>query len=425
MGQSNSRNRSDTTPSASASTAQREASSSSSNSTPQSSTPSVPKPSLSRRRSTVRQKLSKLVHPCSTEPVSDRDEAAPRRSWRNSRRWSKTTAEIVRPAQSQDINQLDISPTLTTLQENEKGQEKDLECEIEPGPSAAVHTEQIQPSSSESAPSHPDGTDEGASDGVIQSTDDQVGQEPSLLAQRLGVSRQSSQDRDDPGDEIIIGPQMFEHNHDAPDETTPSAPSPIPATTTDTQEMPEGTTATLTQQQHALQRQFPPPGTLVVVQGVVHTTDLPRPPPSDAPASTPHSLLAVSGSEHRRSASTPRPSRPSTAGSERSSARHRLSALIRPRPASMLVSTPDSSLPNVSTELQSPSASHETPSTSTETSSDGGNDSTPPTVDSEAQSPAAPAPADIPRSGTISPSSIEVLGTLLRSVEFIHVVLNL
>lgn len=146
-------------------------------------------------------------------------------------------------------------------------------------------------------------------------------------------------------------------------------------------------------------RQFPPPGTLVVVQGVVHTTDVPRQSnlshSPEAPASSP------------RSSSLP----PAFANE---SAQNRLSSLLRSQPDSGLSSQPSSVFDTL------PSSS---PTSTPNSSQPGGpsNDILPPSTRSQTEvlnsgnssSSQEPISNDPPQPGTISSSSIDVLGTLL------------
>jgi hypothetical protein len=214
-------------------------------------------------------------------------------------------------------------------------------------------------------------------------------------------------------DTVVIGPQLTEDisdpasttSHDVSDPASesiaPSAPPPIPTDTTDPTANPS-----------LPSRQFPPPGTLVVVQGVVHTTDVPRhlPPPevpiSRSNVSLPHANL------QRRASSTPRPSTPVTGERIGNTARNRLSALIpRSRHASMLPRTPpQDDTVRTATEIPGPpprydadgaapdTQSHSIPSATANT-----------TTENREGSP----------SGAVSSSSIDVLGTLLRFVSFL------
>ncbi|KAG9315668.1 hypothetical protein JVU11DRAFT_3314 [Chiua virens] len=80
-------------------------------------------------------------------------------------------------------------------------------------------------------------------------------------------------------------------------------------------------------------RPFPPPGTLVVVQGVVHTTDVPR--SSERPAATPSPTPpTIDDATHSNTTPNLEPTRPSSVPPGTPS-RNRLSGIL-PRPASMV-----------------------------------------------------------------------------------------
>jgi hypothetical protein len=151
--------------------------------------------------------------------------------------------------------------------------------------------------------------------------------------------------------------QSASHAQDQP--TTPSPTAPTTTTTTSS-------------------RGFPPPGTLVLVQGVVQTTDVTR------QANAEQSPMVAS---RRRASSMSRLASPSPAAP--AGARSRLSTLLNP---------------------QSPLAGEATtPAVSASSEQDGGE--RPPDV--APNSNAIPSSTDPGNSNTISSSSIEVLGTLL------------
>ena len=154
-------------------------------------------------------------------------------------------------------------------------------------------------------------------------------------------------------------------------------------------------------------RHFQPPGPLVVVQGVVNTSDNPTAPPS-APLSrssrsTSSSPQLVPSLTRPHSFAAP----PSAATSEdRSHARSRLSAFL-PRPTSMLgrrASTPDDSEP-----FRTGSSTNNNSNASTETTPhDGASSPSSNTDHGSNENDNRPRP--------LSPGSIDVLGTLLRCV---------
>lgn len=153
-------------------------------------------------------------------------------------------------------------------------------------------------------------------------------------------------------------------------------------------------------------RQFPPPGTLVIVQGVVHTTDVPRPLPRETSPLGPN---PEAQDDHNQSRT-----------------RDRLSALLRPRsvsrrPSTNLTEAPAATVTSLGTEspVSTSGESLSSPAMSAQTGL------TVPTADGHVVSPSEPqhsplqpesAPLAENQLPSISSSSIDVLGTLLRSV---------
>jgi len=153
-------------------------------------------------------------------------------------------------------------------------------------------------------------------------------------------------------------------------------------------------------------RQFPPPGTLVIVQGVVHTTDVPRPLPREI---SPLGLNLEAQDDQNQSRT-----------------RDRLSALLRPRsvsrrPSTNLTEAPAPTVTSAGTEtpVSTSGESLSSPAMSAQTGL------TVPTADEHVVLPSEPQhsplqPESVPLAEnqlpSISSSSIDVLGTLLRSV---------
>lgn len=189
------------------------------------------------------------------------------------------------------------------------------------------------------------------------------------------------------------------HSSSVPREGLSSSPSPL--------ELPPQVSTQSQQQQQPgpLQRQFPPPGTLVVVQGIVHTTDVSRPnaPASSLPSNTGDTSVSQSES--------------STGISEQGvpRSRNRLSSLLRPRsssrPVSAIISDPLSIAPNITSQNESTSVAGSESQVST-------NESVHTAVNASPIAIANLASQDSPsidnRTPLISSSSIDVLGTLLR-----------
>ncbi|KAG6879822.1 hypothetical protein C0992_011105 [Termitomyces sp. T32_za158] len=268
MGQNSSRQRPSSSSAASAS--------STSAADPQSpSQPTAPAPAepVSSRRRSVRNSLLNLVRPLVTIDKQPRNS----RSRRSSRRWSKAPElpDPTLPEQSSESSS-SSSATLPLGPIDEKAERGEHLSDDD------VHSHDLQGETSSSPASSSDQTSPTASLPLSESTD---------------VDDSTSID-----------------NLDAQEAPAPLAATPMPNPTTETAEDPAPPTNTP-------QHQFPPPGTLVVVQGVVHTTDVPRhsTPSLQVPDPTP------------RSSSTP----PST--------RNRLSALLQSRPSSRASFTPSSS----------------------------------------------------------------------------------
>ncbi|KAK0475748.1 hypothetical protein IW261DRAFT_1492680 [Armillaria novae-zelandiae] len=323
----------------------------------QSSAPSHISPTsrASRRsaRSTVRKSILNLVKPRSSQPdePNGRPSSHTRKSWRASRRWSKTA-----PSLTPDI---ESSPTASAS-----------------GTLAAVDEKNGEHDSlaSDAATSHAFDSPAGA-----------------------GSSNAPDPDREDrhntmsppvynnaPEDEVVSSPDHFTSSQDAPD--VPQDVSP-PPTIGPADQSSSG------QPSPSPPRQFPPPGTLVVVQGVVHTTDVPRPDatPSTVPPDLPEAPMMI-----RQGASLSRS--PTPVNAERP-VRNRLSALLRSRPPSM-VSTASHSAPPRDGETHPHSVEVSTPTPE-------------PTATDDALPLPEAEPLEQRPSGAISSSSIDVLGTLL------------
>ncbi|KAI0350339.1 hypothetical protein OH77DRAFT_1489199 [Trametes cingulata] len=161
-------------------------------------------------------------------------------------------------------------------------------------------------------------------------------------------------------------------------------------------------------------RHFPPPGTLVVVQGVVNTSDNPSGSSQSTPSTrAPRPSSAVNPAPPptiptRRSSSVPRAS---AHPEERQSARSRLSAFI-PRPSSMLrqrssTSDPSSAPIHPSQSSSDLSSSAFDSAASTDSLADGSETAAASTAEQRSSE------DNETRSRPLSPGSIDVLGTLL------------
>lgn len=181
-----------------------------------------------------------------------------------------------------------------------------------------------------------------------------------------------------------------------PPPSAPTAPTPTP---TSPPQLP-------TQQATTSPRPFPPPGTLVVVQGVVHTTDVPR--SSDRPAATSNSITPTDALHSSSNTGFHRSTRPSSVPPE-SRLRNPLSGIL-PRPSSMVPAVPSPSEPTTGSSNIDSQARQTTSNASgaVDDSEDEDRTHTHPHGISMAQGP-------VGASG-LSASSIDVLGTLLRYV---------
>ena len=347
-----------------------------------SSGPTIPPRARPSRRASVRRSILNLVTP-SARSRTDSSSSSLRKSWL-SRRLSKAPSE---PHPSPQPTDTPETPVETTSVASEK--EKDVSRDPDPSSADSIAGSSLHPIVPPS-PDFPDNPEE-ATEGVrkeIVSND--LGQSAEGIPQETNLN-------EDVQDEVPITPESVDtaaEQSTAIDEAGPSDSPPV-----NSEDAPNDPRPTA---QHAQPpgRPFPPPGTLVVVQGVVHTTDVPRP--------NALSTIATEASSASRSSSVPpNPSNDNT--------RNRLSTLLRSRPGS--ANPPD------------PSSSSDTPplsriSTSQDSTRSPNNPSVEPSQSHTAPRTELPSlanvhPPHIPTSnesqpGTISSSSIDVLGTLLR-----------
>lgn len=393
------------------------------------------------RRTSVRKSILNLVKHRSSRSLNGTDDSvsSPRsRLRRHSRRWDKsvpapdtaaTTTNAVTTSEEAGPSATPESPTAVLEQKEDPLPEPEIQAielpavmvegPADPG-STSQHMLIVPPQ------------DTTGNLGERTEAGDEIEAEPSSsisLANRLGLSRTSSTahahvSREDEAEVVISTPQDSQNLPISPETQATLSPEPsIPIPPTEPQNQPQSQPQT----QPPLNRQFPPPGTLVVVQGVVHTTDMPRPPSHSHEASTSSTQSASSNTipdipqARRRASSTPRPSTP--AGTERTGARNRLSALLRSRPASMISQRPASTssdrLGISSTSNPSAAQLSDTPGVLADASSTTDSAAVGPPAETESStSPSANAasttanPSDAARA--ISSSSIDVLGTLLR-----------
>jgi len=325
---------------------------------------------LGSRRSSVRRSLVNLVKPSNIRSRVNSIASTPgdlRRSWRNSRRLSRAPVEPI--------------PTIdnSTL-----------------------------PSSSTSAIGGPSNVDKGKRPERRAFVDEEDEDEYHEAVEEQPIHPSTSL----PAAEVVppvasssapISQHIGEHSEDMPDLISTPLPDPVLDTseaipgqaTMEPPPTPRPQTVPLPP------RQFPPPGTLVIVQGVVHTTDISRTPPSheSSPASTPQETQDDAG---------------------RSRTRDRLSALLRPsstsRPSSAVLNEP----PTVT--VTPPEATFDESlslSATSQTAVTTPSGVTQPLDTSTEPQPSPQLPETAPeRHPSISSSSIDVLGTLLRSAHY-------
>ncbi|GLB45538.1 putative RING-like zinc finger [Lyophyllum shimeji] len=327
---------------------------------------SAPPPRRSRRES-VRRSILNLVKP---SVRVESPAGSSRKSWRSSRRWSRAPPELESHAES---SQSASSSTAPPSPINEKGKGVDRDPDT-----LSVHQ-------------RPEGDDRPSSSSstISETTPAEVAETTVADAEEAGDHTGTAEATPTPAppelgdqDEVVISP-------DPQLDSTPPEPQVenIQDGLADSQAPPA---------QEPPAHQFPPPGTLVVVQGVVHTTDVPRPSAPSAPQ-------PETSESAPRSSSTP----PTT--------RNRLSTLLQSRPGSVVGSRPASTigtlpLPNnqTSTTLDATLTSdgHQVDPVEPQTDLPNSNVSS---TNPPAQSPSSNDGA----SGTISSGSIDVLGTLL------------
>ncbi|CAA7266042.1 unnamed protein product [Cyclocybe aegerita] len=371
-------------------------------------------PASRSRRSSMRKSLLNFVKPSSIRSRVTSIASAPgdaRRSWRNARRWSKAPVDPRPPPPAVDSTPSSSSGPSAEPSCNVKGKQPEREPPIEDEEEFHEAVEALE----EPPMALPE---------VVLS-------EPTSPASSSWVN---VQDRDQSPEFASVTPPEPEPQPYAPNHATTSTPPPE-FSESDPQPSAQPPTAPRPAAAPLPHRQFPPPGTLVVVQGIVHTTDVSRTPSPAAPTAAPTATPTPG----------PAPSQPpSTANSRPAShldverdqapsrARNRLSALLRPRSAS---SRRSSALINDASPTPTPPPEPELPTSESSTSSSSAEsaptDVTIPLIsDSAEASSSQPQPTELPssepqqqqqqsqpqtenRAPAISSSSIDVLGTLL------------
>lgn len=322
------------------------------------------------RRSSFRKTMLKLVKP-SRRINSDSGDV--RRSWRNSRRWSvapsSSTPTLAEPPPTSSSDVSTAGPSTLDPRPADKGKQREISLPEEEELSNDATLDQASPQPANPTNPHADTL-------------------PSVVEPSHAAAETDSEPL------LVDNSPVEDNGSDLPSEVTlpvqGNEPSPLPGA----------------QPPSPQPRHFPPPGTLVVVQGIVHTTDVSRatsPPP-----------------DNNASNSNARPASGLAAGSEqtRTRSRNRLSALLRPRSTS---SRPSSTVITDPTTIPSPPELESPPLSGSESSSEASTqtDVTTPVVNENVDSPQqdqladTPPPATENRVPSISSSSIDVLGTLL------------
>ncbi|OCH91123.1 hypothetical protein OBBRIDRAFT_834473 [Obba rivulosa] len=376
-----------------------------------SSTPSSASSKRSKRSSLRRSILRYLPRSHSSsnslhEPYSETEGTEQRKKrWRSSRRWSKA------PMRTSNLRESTSGDTLRAGNEERVGDA--VSGESSSGTQLHSRTPITHPSSTplvdpnSQPPSEPEhNLTERASDRPNGPSSTPPTSEP--LSSGAPRSQTSDEIRRDISDFLGNGPSLTATTTTPAAESGATARGIRPSITSAAPSANPGPTA---EQGHdfaqQVPRQFPPPGTLVVVQGVVNTTDAPttaQSPPGRGTSSAPSS--APEDSSLRQSASTLHSSYPE----DRNGGRNRLSSLI-PRPSSVLMrrlSSDTATTPETSNGDSTSASDFLSSATSEHTTQDNSS-----TGQHPSDSNAANNAENDGRPRPLSPGSIDVLGTLL------------
>ncbi|KDR73436.1 hypothetical protein GALMADRAFT_251097 [Galerina marginata CBS 339.88] len=355
------------------------------------------------QRSPIRKSILKLVKPSNIRSRLSSVASHPGevgRSWRNSRRWSKSphnsTTPPLEPQLASSSTSFTDAPSNLLPPALDKGKQREITppSDEEEDSQETTHINVDQASRLASGAPLPDLT-ASAMTPVLGATDSVVGSlaDPHTVSETTDDAHTPNEADFESSPIESPSPVNQPEGNQAPSSPEPQLPPSPPQSTPPP-------------------RQFPPPGTLVVVQGIVHTTDVTRPGSTSQGESTPSSNSRPgSGLETLPDQSANR-------------TRNRLSALLRPRSAS---SRPPSTLvgESTSTTTAPPEAEH-LPASASELSRLSTAESTQNDVNTAV--PNEPVdlhrdefvsltggspPASDSRVPSISSSSIDVLGTLL------------
>lgn len=358
------------------------------------------------RRQSVRQSFLGLVSrsPLSSTPSTPAQDPSPsrrpvhslRKRWRSSKRFSRAS----HVPQTEDISA--VSEVSSTTQVNDRTPRED--ARPKPGPSSPPSLQNVPsrtsrpstpfPVSSRSTTPHAELPGEVSTEGLSE-RERQLSQ--NIGAWLSGAVPPSSPSSNTQGPATLAQENIEQEindflNSDArPDREASSSSQPRPSLST------AGPSTEPNTQPSQPPRHFPPPGTLVVVQGVVNTTDAPH--NSNATTTRPTETTSPSLPVRQRATSLPR--------SNHRPEEHPRSALssLLPRPHSMISSRPATDIipPTTAGTESFDASSNETSSPSEDSSRSGDTQETTPSSSETGHR-------------ALSPGSIDVLGTLLRQV---------
>ncbi|KAI0643074.1 hypothetical protein C8Q79DRAFT_916281 [Trametes meyenii] len=412
-------------------------------------TPPTPSSSKTSRRSTVRRTVRGLLRPrtqsdAPPSSTSSTQISSFRKRWRSSRRFSKARASL--PNLSETLHEADKTPVPSaTAVDAQVLAADDQPTAIVPSSSAPILSVvplASCPTASRSSPvefpAEPDTEADAAFADDRSSSDDHslctAPEQPSTSLPDLPKLEEASPHQAHPERVAEIERELTDFLLERPhpdslfvegssQDGQPSDASNVPlsrpaSSPAEAQDSTVDTAQQQQQQQQPAPRHFPPPGTLVVVQGVVNTSDSPSSShPSPSPSNTRPSSIIVpvmpsTVPVRRRSSSVPR-AVASVAPEERPSARSRLSAFI-PRPSSMLRRRSSTSEPAVLHHSRS-SSDVSSAAFDSATSEDSSEDISDPSssVAAADQRASGGGDGDPTHARPLSPGSIDVLGTLL------------
>jgi hypothetical protein len=413
MGQTSSRHQQNSNEDASSSPSSPAVAASSSGAQPESSSDATPESSNPprSRRSSLRKNIINLVKPSSSRNRTTSQSSTQgdyKRSWRNSRRWSKVPPESTCPAI--------VEPPSTSSSDSSL-----------PGPSN-VHAIPLDKGKQREIISSAE-EDEQDSDNKVLSVSHNT-----LLSSVPGPPDVDSDKASSDAESSHTAPDaLFGDLHPDGDGILPQWPElepgfadldiPVPAPLSGESGLPDSVAPT--QDQSPIQpgpRPFPPPGTLVVVQGIVHTTDVANSRPGDASGTT---TSSTDSTPQSNSGSPPSPRPDGSPENSTGRVRNRLSTLLRSRSTAHGSNSGQVSASNSMSRLATPEPNNSVATSPAASTSPSRSHSTAPTVDEFHRTTQEPPPnthqqlpAGDTNSSSISSSSIDVLGTLLRLVFF-------